>query len=387
MAPTTAIPAAKRRQLKLSASLRLKTQPKFYFPELDGLRFVAFLLVFIHHAPVPDYRIWRFINSFGWIGVDLFFALSAFLIVKLLAKEHSQTGTISIWRFYVRRGLRIWPIYFLFCALMLPFSDTWRKSWRALGLFTFTDNLMSVGDWYNRIAYSRHLWTISYEEQFYLFIPLLLLFLLKASRSRVVVALSGIAVLFTLCRAVMIWLEVRHPAIWVLPVTHFESILLGIVIGLGGFGVLSKVPTLLILMVGLLCGWLLTGLGPVHAIDWNLMILYPLIGLSTSLILYFVFLTGRTRSMKWLSFGPLVFLGKISYGLYVYHLLGLALGEKVFHHPDLIRGRVLLYSKPLTIFLVSLGITVTIAAVSYLLIEKPFLKLKKRYEVIASRPA
>ena len=364
--------------------------PRFYFPELDGLRFIAFLLVFIHHTPRLDLPGWAFVASHGWIGVDLFFALSAFLFVKILAKEYDQTGTISIPKFYIRRGLRIWPIYAIFCVLLTILNSMSMKVhvllWRVLGLFTFTDNLVSACKGYNPMAYSAHLWTISYEEQFYLFIPLLLLFLFKSSRSRVVTSLSVIAVLFASCRAVLIWMKVPHPAIWVLPVTHFESILLGIVVGLGGFdAILSRVPAVLTLMGGLVAGWLMTRMGSVEIINWNLMISYGLIGLSTSLVLYFVFRTGKTRCMKWLSFGPFVFLGKVSYGLYVYHVLGVALGVWVVRNL-LLRAR-FPQLEPAAIFVVSLGITVSIASASYVYVEKPFLRLKKRYEVVASRPA
>lgn len=362
---------------------------KFYYPELDGLRFIAFLLVFIHHAPVPDHRVWSFVHSFGWIGVDLFFALSAFLFVKLLAKEYDQTGTISIRKFYLRRGLRIWPIYATFCLFILATGSSSASagffSWRALGLFTFADNVLTACKGYDPIFGSAHLWTISYEEQFYLLIPLLLLFLFQSPRWRVVASLSGIAALFTLIRAGMIWQQAPHPAIWVLPVTHFESILLGIVVGLGGFDViLSRIPAILILAAGLFSGWLMTRMGSVQVIDWSLMVSYVLIGSCTSLIVYVVFRTGNSRFMKWLSLGPFVYLGRISYGLYLYHVLGLNLGSKFVHHPCF-KAR-LPFSEPLTSFVASLCITVAIASVSYLLIEKPFLKLKKRYEIIASRP-
>jgi len=363
--------------------------PKFYFPELDGLRFLAFMLVFVHHAPNLDLPGWSVIHDYGWVGVDLFFALSAFLFVKLLAREHERTGTISIRKFFVRRCLRIWPLYFLFCLLMLILTSVSHRgpffSWRALGLFTFTDNIFSACDGYNPVAYSAHLWTISYEEQFYVFIPFLLLFLFRAPRSKIVLTLSGIALAFTLIRVILIWLKAPHPAIWVLPVSHFESILLGIVVGFKGFDVLfARVPAGLVLALGLVCGWFVTRLGPVDIIQWRLMLSYVLIGLSTSLALYFVFRTGKARWMAWLARGPCVFLGKISYGLYVYHLLGLAVGWKLLHQFGPWRTH---DPAPAIIFVAALGITVAMASASYFMLERPFLKIKERYEIVASRPA
>jgi peptidoglycan/LPS O-acetylase OafA/YrhL len=90
--------------------------------------------------------------------------------------------------------------------------------------------------------------------------------------------------------------------------------------------------------------------------------------------------------MKWLSFGPLVYLGKISYGLYVYHLLGFFLGFQLLERQPLLQSG-LLHSRYVAFCLTSLSITIAISSASYLLIEKPFLRLKKRFEVIASRPA
>jgi peptidoglycan/LPS O-acetylase OafA/YrhL len=123
-------------------------QPRFYFPELDGLRFIAFALVFIHHAPSLNNRVMGALHRFGWIGVDLFFALSAFLFVKILSKEFDKTGTITIGKFYIRRGLRIWPIYAIYCILMTGATYVADKPslspWRALGLARFVHDARRV---------------------------------------------------------------------------------------------------------------------------------------------------------------------------------------------------------------------------------------------------
>ena len=127
------------------------------------------------------------------------------------------------------------------------------RSARAVSLFTFTDNILTAYSGYNPIHLTAHLWTISYEEQFYLVIPVLLLFLFRSSRARVVTCLLASAAVLVVVRAVLIHLlRTPHPAIWVLPVTHFESIILGIVVGLGGFDVLfSRIPAILVLTSGL----------------------------------------------------------------------------------------------------------------------------------------
>ena len=115
-----------------------RTQRRFYQPELDGLRFYAFLGVFIchtlpfegalyrrFHLPMP--WLWGAIAKSGAAGVDLFFALSAFLITSILLREREETGRISLRRFYLRRILRIWPLYFVLIALGVVLAHTMPK--------------------------------------------------------------------------------------------------------------------------------------------------------------------------------------------------------------------------------------------------------------------
>ena len=99
-------------------------EPK-HIPALDGVRGVAIALVMMLHAgailrdlPIAAYLQW------GWMGVDLFFVLSGYLITALLIREHDLRGHIDVRSFYVRRALRIWPIYFLVVAAGLAWSDS-----------------------------------------------------------------------------------------------------------------------------------------------------------------------------------------------------------------------------------------------------------------------
>jgi peptidoglycan/LPS O-acetylase OafA/YrhL len=150
---------------------------KTYFPELDGLRFFAFLLVFIHHSEVISSNpYWLALRDYGWMGVDLFLCLSAFLFTKLLYTEYQRTGTINIPYFYVRRTLRIWPLYYVvtFALILQTVSQLGSSglAWRTIGMLTFTDNLLTAAFLtYNPFLYASHLWTIAYEEQFYAVIP------------------------------------------------------------------------------------------------------------------------------------------------------------------------------------------------------------------------
>src|SRR5271163_4605212 len=116
------------------------SQGRFYQPELDGLRFYAFLGVFVCHTlPVEDkfYSglgmpwpwLWGPVVLSGSAGVDLFFVLSAFLITSLLLRERQETGGISLRLFYTRRILRIWPLYFFVVALGIVFAHTIPNFW------------------------------------------------------------------------------------------------------------------------------------------------------------------------------------------------------------------------------------------------------------------
>jgi peptidoglycan/LPS O-acetylase OafA/YrhL len=111
------------------------TPQRFYQPELDGLRFYAFLGVFAYHTlpeqpafyrslRIPLSSLWAAVAKSGASGVDLFFALSAFLITSLLLREQQQTGGLSLRLFYVRRILSIWPLYFAVLAVAVVLAHT-----------------------------------------------------------------------------------------------------------------------------------------------------------------------------------------------------------------------------------------------------------------------
>jgi len=363
-----------------------KNIERIYFTELDGLRFFAFLLVFVHHhslfAKIPYLSI---LNTNGWIGVDLFFALSAFLFTKLLIAEYNKTKTISFKKFYMRRIFRIWPIYFLFIGFSVALYLFMKGSIgniigiRIIGLFTFSDNIMTAIYGYNPMPYVAHLWTITYEEQFYIFIPIIILLLVRSSVKTKLISLISVFILFNVIRFVLIANKVPHPAIWVLPITHFESIVLGIAIGFGGFDILLKrIKPLLVGLIGVIFFVLLCFLPNLDNISYWLILSYSFVGISTSLVLFSVLKSNYLKNI--FSKELFVFLGKRSYGLYVYHLLGNGVASYM------IAKITFLPSNSLASFIYSLSFTVIVSIISYQVIETPFLKLKKKFEVIISRP-
>jgi len=360
---------------------------RIYFPELDGLRFFAFLLVFFHHSKlfIQTPHLSTF-HAFSWIGVDLFFVLSAFLFTKLLIAEYDKTKTISFKKFYIRRIFRIWPIYYLFITFCLLFdiyvngaTITKYVGVRIIGLFTFSDNLMASIKGFTPVFSTGHLWTIGYEEQFYVFIPIIIFFLVRASLKTKIISTVSVFILFNAIRFFLIANKVPHPAIWVLPITHFEAIIMGIIIGFGGLNFLAKkVKPLILGLIGILFFILLTTLPNVDKISYWLILSYSLVGISTSMILLSV--SNSIYLKRIFSKQLFVFLGKRSYGLYVYHLLGNYTADNIIKYiPKLPSGS-------FAVFMYSLAFTILIAIISYKVIEKPFLKLKKKFEVIVSRP-
>ena len=363
----------------------------FYHPELDGLRFAAFLLVFFHHAPALfDQPFFILLSQKGWVGVDLFLFLSAFLFARLLHLEHATTGGIRIKNFYIRRALRIWPLYFVFlggvfCIKFLRYGWYQYATLRALGMIFFVDNLLSAVFDYNLFLGSSHLWTISYEEQFYAVIPWFLRKIFNVGRRTKSLILLSIFIVFSLIRAGMIYANVKHPAIWVLPVTHFESILGGLAVGLGMFDtLLKKISAWILMAAGLVCLLCVSAMPELAQAHWSLMFIYPLIGLGMSLILLSLMTDQQWLLKTVFCNAQLAYFGKISYGLYVYHLLALYAAEKLLLLLGVSSSRLLVY--PLSTFAIGLAFTLAASSLSYYLLEKPFLRLKERFSSIQSRP-
>lgn len=352
---------------------------KLYFPALDGLRFFAFLLVFVHHLPRSTEPILALLHDQGWVGVHVFLFLSAYLLTAILRAEQNANGTISIRNFYIRRGLRIWPLYFMFCvgAFVLQnfrqpqLSTDW---FRFGGLMVFLDNIISGLRGYNPIPYTAHLWTISLEEQFYLVLPLLLVGLL-ATPARLLRGLFACWVLFIGVRIFAVLFQAPHPMIWT-SVFSADSLLLGTALGAMRPSPPSKVfvrITIVILgTVALFSGALLP---PIDKVGTHQVIVYALIAVGAAALTTAAL---HEPLLGFLKVRPLRYLGKISYGLYVFHFVGIAIGSKV----ATLIGSASWWVGALTAFVA----TTFLSVLSYELFERQFLKLKQRFESVHSRP-
>ena len=325
-------------------------------PQLDGLRCLAFLAVFgLHAAPT------RF--SWGWGGVQVFFALSGFLITRILVRGHSGRIGGDLGRYYLRRTLRIFPLYYAVIALVALEGKLPDAVW----LLTYTYNIRG---YFNRgVDPERmgHFWTLCVEEQFYLIYPLLLLACPPRGRFALVGALIVGA------KGFQIWAEghadIRAARI-LLPYCG-EDLLWGCLAGLidlrrpprrhEGLACLLIGPPTLVLAWHLYLGRLplAVGVQDVAAVS--------LYGIGSALIVF-----GASRcSNRWivgaLALGPVAYFGRISYGLYAFHIPVLQ-GW----------GRAALVDVVLPRPWGELALTISLAALSWRFFEGPINRLKDR---------
>lgn len=382
-----------------------------YYPELDGLRFFAFLAVFIFHNGIPQFPRW--VNSAihgvvprsasgpnlgyqlqqnGWTGVQLFFILSGYLITTLLLREEHRYGRISLRSFWVRRALRIQPLYFLTLVLtffVLPGLD---GAIGTPGYHTFIRThlaafLLYLGNWsmgllgpvpYDSVSI---LWSVCVEEQFYLMLPLVLVLTPRRWRIPAVLAfiIAAIAGRYAMAKS-----EVNVLLFQFATTTHLDTLFSGVLLALlldrhppGAIGArVAKVvqPGLLIALAFVLFRPDLARKTVAHE-TWDYVILWLLgVGLIASLIVR----PGVLRSA--LGYSRLVWLGKISYGLYMFHEIALWTARRVFDAVGWIPNGELLKT------ILGFALTVGFATISYYAFERPFLRRKVRWMRVESRP-
>lgn len=365
------------------ASLATGTAPqaRFYAPQLDGLRFIAAALVFVHHAPAIP--LISGIKPYGWAGVDMFLAISAFLITRLILLEHDRTGSFSLRSFYIRRALRIWPLYLsvatLLCLVSLVAHVVSAREAAAwwLSHVSFTNNILTAVKGYSPVPFSSHLWTISLEEQAYILMPLLLLAFIGSGareRSAVAVCVAGLAALL-LARLALVLGGTAHPFIWVLPLRG-DAFLLG---GLGAIVTHNRGPAMpaALWIAGVLLIGSVPFFPPIDRPGLYQVVGYTVLAAGCTAIVVASQYSDMARRI--LGCPPLRYLGKISYGFYVYHLAALYAAEKLL---GLVSGG----SQP-AVFAAGLLLAVGAASLSYAILERPFLLLKERFAFVPSRPA
>ena len=353
----------------------------FYHPELDVLRFFAFLLVFVGHADFdPRMPIFlthpRFlevcltVHQTGFTGLSLFFGLSSYLITELLLSEEDRTGRIHFGDFYVRRMLRIWPLYFFFLLAVRPFAAHFLPYEHFSNAY-LASYLLLVGNWYCfrhnwAPSIATPLWSISIEEQFYLVWPLVV----SRFRRQIPAIAMGMLVVANVLR--WHWVDKPHSGMWTNTFTRLDPFALGALAAYYLHGRRFEMPAGTRVMLALVALMLLMLTGR-YGLSEGLLALfyYPMEALACVLLLLAVLIpVGRwTPGVAGRVF---VYLGRISYGLYVYHLMWLWLVGKTTMEFLPAKGAALV-------------LTIATAAVSYAVVERPFLRLKQRFTYVRSR--
>jgi len=384
---------------------------KVYLPGLNGVRFIAASAVMVHHIEQGKEVVGLdslyteahpFIMKAGGLGVTLFFVLSGFLISYLLLTEIRATGSVSIPSFYMRRILRIWPLYFLVVALawlIVPriplfkfpiFDDPFGPGHFArIAFFLFLCPQFAPPG-YVPSTLAGPLWSVGVEEHFYAFWPLLV----RVFRGRILWPCLTVILLFGLLR-----MEVRYfQRVWkdgapAEVLTYLQNVLYHSRFGcmaIGGIGawlclnarhriqVLFRREVQLIALLGLIA-CLARGL-TFRLIDHEFYSLFFVVLIMNIAI--------NPNSLLRLEYPVFRFMGEISFGLYVYHWFLIVV---VLNLIARMGGIPNLFLRNLVVYGAVFGLTTTVAALSYRWFERPFLRRKEKFSVIlsgdAARPA
>jgi peptidoglycan/LPS O-acetylase OafA/YrhL len=352
-----------------------------HYPALDGLRGVAIILVLLYHnfSFIP-------IFIYGWLGVDLFFVLSGFLITDILLQTRDTQNYFR--NFYARRVLRIFPVYYLSLLLFIIILPSF--SWFPLDMhyyreqqfwfWTYLQNWTLVFHFDQNANVLTHFWSLALEEQYYLVWPLILLLVRKP---RTLITLCLLLLLTVVGARLYVW---NHRDLfstwqWLFLFTRVDGILIGSMLALIyriNSSVLDKYSTHLILF--------LAGINfLVYFIDkHNYFPVWAIIGYSTFSVLFALLVYESVREnnkvINVVFTNPaLRFFGKYSYGLYIFHWPVFLL---IKPHTDEWMAHFFVAGK--LSFLVFSALLATLAGLavsvlSFHLFEKHFLRLKKSF--------
>jgi peptidoglycan/LPS O-acetylase OafA/YrhL len=344
-------------------------------PELDGLRGISILVVYFHH-------LYRPLMPAGYLGVDIFFVLSGFLITSLLVDEWNRKGSIRLKDFYIRRALRLMPAVFLLILIvgaLSVFVDRWTATEIHRGIWL---TLVYISNWFYALGYYTRdnplsiTWSLAIEEQFYLTWPLLLALALRLKLQRwIMYVLALIIVIIPIYRGILVEQGAEALRLYYGSDTHADGLLIGCLVGLlVSWNLLPQNKKFEICMKFLsvmgifFFGYLLINYSPLGGRFLFQYGGYTLVLFSIALCLTTVVLYSPKFALLVLGFKPLVWIGRISYGLYLWHWT-------VYWFIYAKRA----LSNPLGQLAAMVILSLLLPTLSYYFVEKPFLRWKKRF--------
>lgn len=352
-----------------------------YRPELDGIRAFAVLAVVAFHAGLKP-------ATGGWLGVDIFFVLSGYLITLILLRERDRTGTVSLRDFWVRRLLRLYPALLLTLVLGAVFYTTigdggtfvgYIRTAGAAGLYVENFVWGLGGDELGRLG---HTWSLAVEMQFYLVWPVLLVWMLQRKLRLAPMILGGIVVSYGLYVLQSAPNLDRFPAAYYLPWTRSFELLLGALVAVLLAARARTAEPATETPARRWVGWLIgIGFGVVllgawtdsiwinqRAILWE----SPAAALLTVALIVHLDRVRNRGVGSLLAWAPVAWIGSVSYGVYLFHYPVIRVLQD---HTDITEAKVM--------FVVALPLTLAIAAMSWRYVEQPALRMKSR---LAARP-
>ncbi len=362
---------------------------------LDGLRGVAILLVVLSHldeltvdgvtelrghdltpvAPLND------VLDGGFLGVDLFFVLSGFLITTLLAQERRTTGAVRFGRFYARRALRLLPALYLFLAAHVVYAvvadlHPTNEAWSIGGALLYVSNWVTADNLFRATEGTGHLWSLAVEEQFYLAWPVLLLLLVRADRAtRLLRAVLVLAVVGVALHRADLWSDGVHwLQVFVRTDTRIDALLLGALAAVLWGGRTRPLPRRFAAAAWLAAA-VLVGILPFADFEEGFVYLggFSLFALAAAVVVVAA-VDGDWAGNRVLRLPALQLLGRVSYGLYLWHPLAFYAVRRWADDVPIV-PRIAL----------ALAVSAVVTALSRVVVERPALRLKRRFA--APRPA
>ena len=365
--------------------------PFGHIRELDGVRAIAVSLVFLNHfAPTLSFGMLQIIQEVGWVGVDIFLVLSGFLITGILLDSRDRAGYYRT--FYVRRTLRIFPLYYVVLTVLLlgmlvgggGVAQRQMLDWGSpLWLFAYLGNVRTAFTGVSPPSVFVPMWSLHVEEQFYLLFPFVVLHLGNRTLRRTLIA---IVVGAPLIRLALWWLVPAAPLMqYMLLPCRMDGLAFGALIALRfrmgpvrvGRTVLAIVATALSVAA---CALFVAG---GRSFDAALVrtLGYSLFAAAAAGWILWLILFRGSAATAWLNTAPLQYLGKISYGLYLLQVpaaaLLLWLASPLGIQPDWLRTG----AGSLTLAALCVGM----ASVSWYALERPFSRLKERWATTQMR--